>query len=342
MSSNKEELLARVIGEEKNHYRVQVGRERTAHATVSGRLQYHARSRRDFPAVGDWVVCEETGDPERLVISQIKDRKGTVERASSGATNETQIVATNVDWIFIATSANEDLNFRRLDRYVAMAWSSNAQPVILLTKGDLADDATEVAREIEERFIGVPVHILKALSDDPRPQLATYLKPGSTCVVVGSSGVGKSTLVNRLLGEELLATKAIRESDGRGRHTTTSRYLFELDGRWTIDGSVRKNIARYINHSCRPNAESDVKPRKRTVHICAIRNIPARAPQGSSPGWPSPRKASPARGPRLTRPPKGFGTEDASSSTEAHPKRTGPPPGRVRKRAGGSKNAGPS
>ncbi|MEK7356915.1 MAG: GTPase RsgA, partial [Bdellovibrionota bacterium] len=144
-------LVGRVIGEEKNLYRVQVERERVAGATISGRMSFKARSRLDYPAVGDWVECLATGDPERLVISSVVERKSLLERAEPGTRHGRQIIATNVDWIFIATSMNQDLNAGRLDRYVALAWSSGASPVIVLTKADLSSDATSVLAEIGER-----------------------------------------------------------------------------------------------------------------------------------------------------------------------------------------------
>lgn len=237
-------LVARVIGEEKGHYRVQYEIDRIAQATVAGKLNYEARTRRDYPAVGDFVVCQPTGDPLRVVISHVLERKSSLERAALGGAHDVQIIATNVDWVLIATSVNEDLNLRRLDRYVSLAWSSGSSPVILLTKSDLRDGVDELAREVEARFIGVNVHRLRVVDRDPVSELERYLRPGQTSVVVGSSGVGKSTLVNKLLGREALATKEIREDDGRGRHTTTSRYLFTVPmGGVLIDTPGMREIA---------------------------------------------------------------------------------------------------
>lgn len=229
-------LVGRVIGEEKSHYRIQYDFDRIAVGTIAGRLNFNAHSRRDFPAVGDWVVLQGTGDPTRVVISAIFERGSLLGRAAigSGAKRETQVIAANVDWVLIATSANEDFNLRRLDRYVALARSAGAKPVVLLTKSDLTEDIAKYEREVSARYPSVSVHLLRALERDPSNELASYLAEGETSVVVGSSGVGKSTLLNRLLGAELLATREIRIEDGRGRHTTSSRYLFRLPGRGVL------------------------------------------------------------------------------------------------------------
>ncbi|MES2962686.1 MAG: ribosome small subunit-dependent GTPase A, partial [Bdellovibrionota bacterium] len=170
------------------------------------------------------------------------ERKSTLARAAAGGSGEIQIIATNIDWVLIATSANDDLNLRRLDRYLSLAWSAGAKPAILVTKSDLVEDVQKIITEITDRFPGVPVHLLKATLEDPTPLLAAYFGPGLTAVVVGSSGVGKSTLINRILGSEVLVTRAIREEDGRGRHTTTSRYLFKVGEGALIDTPGMREI----------------------------------------------------------------------------------------------------
>ncbi len=138
------------------------------------------------------------------------------------------MLAANIDTVFLLTSLNEDLNLRRLERYLAMAWESGAQPVIVLTKTDLSDDVAAQMLLVEAVAYGVPVHPISSISGDGLELVQSYLTPGTTVALLGSSGVGKSTLVNTLAGEELLAVNEIRESDGEGRHTTSFRQLVVL------------------------------------------------------------------------------------------------------------------
>ena len=140
------------------------------------------------------------------------------------------MLAANVDTVFLVTSLNQDLNPRRIERYLALVRESGAHPVVLLTKADLCDDVTNMVAEIVQVAASVPVHIVSAVTGRGLDGLAAYLEPGQTSVLLGSSGVGKSTLVNRLLGEERLAVRDIRASDHRGRHATTSRQLLVLPG----------------------------------------------------------------------------------------------------------------
>ncbi len=229
---------ARVVGEERELYRVQWQREKTFWGSVTGKMQFRALGRQDFPAVGDWVLIDLPPGSDRAVIHAVCPRKTVIERRqASSSTAETQIIAANVDTVFIATSVNEDFNLRRLHRYVTVVLESKAKPVILLTKTDLqTDGGIDQRQAVENEFSGVAVHGLSMQSFEDATFFKDYLQEGKTVVVVGSSGVGKSTLVNYLIGKESLKTQQIRENDGRGRHTTTARFLFPTRfAGWIID-----------------------------------------------------------------------------------------------------------
>lgn len=220
-------MRARVINEERGLYRVQFENNKILSATVSGKMQFNASDRLDFPAVGDWVDVEISEQADRAVIHFIHPRKSVIRRKQAGASSDVQVLATNVDCIFITTSLNEDLNYRRLERYLAVAWESGAMPVILLTKADLRQSDRELAvLDVEKSFPGVNVHAISKDEFHKADFFQDYLKEGMTSVVIGSSGVGKSTLVNYLIGDQRIKTQEVREDDDKGKHTTTSRSLY--------------------------------------------------------------------------------------------------------------------
>ena len=200
-------------------------------ADVSGRLRHEAHSRRDMPAVGDWVAVKPTTIAGgRASIHAILPRRSLFSRKVAGDTTVEQIVATNVDTVFLVTALDHEFSLRRLERYLTMTWQSGASPVILLNKTDLSSTVEAQRAEVDRIASGVPVHAISARHGHGLDPLARYLAPGQTVALLGSSGVGKSTLINRLLGEERLATQEVRESDSRGRHTTTHRELVPLPG----------------------------------------------------------------------------------------------------------------
>jgi ribosome biogenesis GTPase len=218
---------ARVICEERNLYRLQLGLENVLWATVSGKLQFSASLRADYPAVGDWVMVEVPEQSDRGVIHRVCPRKSIIYRKQVGSSADMQILSSNVDYIFITTSVNDDLNYRRIERYLAVAWESGSVPVILLTKADICSDAIgSVIANVQLEFPGVQVHALSKNEFESASFLSDYLKAGKTAVFIGSSGVGKSTLVNFLIGNDEIKTQEVREADGKGRHTTTSRSLY--------------------------------------------------------------------------------------------------------------------
>jgi ribosome biogenesis GTPase len=205
-------------------------------AGISGRLRHEALGPGDLPAVGDWVAIAGGDGPESTVIHAVLPRRSSFRR-STGDENRNptlgneQVFAANVDIAFVVAGLDGDFNLRRLERYLAVAWSGGATPVILLNKADLSADLDGQQTAAAAVAPGVEVRPMSALTGDGVAALASdHLAPGRTAVVLGSSGVGKSTLVNALLGHERMRTSAVREDDSRGRHTTTHRELVRLPG----------------------------------------------------------------------------------------------------------------
>ncbi|MDQ0921266.1 ribosome small subunit-dependent GTPase A [Paenibacillus sp. V4I5] len=221
--------VGRVSLEHKHMYRVQteVGE---ALAEVSGKMRHIALRREDYPAVGDWVVLSIREEEQRATIHAVLPRKSKFSRKVAGQVTEEQIVATNVDTVFLFTALNLDFNVRRIERYLVLAWESGANPVIVLSKADLCEDPEALAAEVAAVAVGVPIHIISSAENRGLDELAAYISPGQTVALLGSSGVGKSTLVNRIYGKDILETGDIRSGDDKGKHTTTHRELITLPG----------------------------------------------------------------------------------------------------------------
>jgi ribosome biogenesis GTPase len=216
---------ARVAVEHRDAYIVYSARgERPAE--LSGRLRHAAVGRGDLPAVGDWVAVTAT-DP--AIVQAILPRRTKFSRLAANDHGQTveQVVAANVDVVFLTAGLDGDFNVRRLERYLTLGWESGASPVVVLTKLDLCDDVEVALLEVESVGMGVPVHAVSNVIGEGVDELAQYVTDGRTVAALGSSGVGKSSLVNRLAGEELMAIGDVR-ADGRGRHTTTNRQLLLL------------------------------------------------------------------------------------------------------------------
>jgi ribosome biogenesis GTPase / thiamine phosphate phosphatase len=204
--------------------------------TTSGRLKHQASSRSELPAVGDWVVVRRRADQASGDIVAVLPRRSCFSRKAAGNVTDEQVVAANVDVAFIVMGLDADFNLRRLERYLLLARESGASPVILLTKTDLAADLPARMAEVTALASGVPVHALSPRRNEGLEQVTAYLRPGRTAALLGSSGVGKSTIINRLAGDEARRTREVRGSDSRGRHTTTHRELVTLpDGGLIID-----------------------------------------------------------------------------------------------------------
>jgi ribosome biogenesis GTPase len=220
---------ARVVVEHRDSYVVQ-GPDGEHRAAVSGRFRFDAAVAADFPAVGDWVVVERHADAGDGTIHAVLPRRSAFVRRAPGRGVAEQVVAANVDLALVVSSLNRDLNPRRLERYLAVGWESGAAVAVVLSKADLCDDLEGRRRAIESGAPGVPIVFVSAIDGRGLDELRAMLEPGRTVVLIGSSGVGKSTLVNALAGESLLAVREVRLDDARGRHATTHRQLVRLPG----------------------------------------------------------------------------------------------------------------
>lgn len=182
-----------------------------------------------FPAVGDWVLMIPDEKHNSGIIRMVLSRKSKFSRKAAGSVSQEQVIAANIDFAFIVASLNADLNLSRVERYLVTAWNSGAAPVILLNKADLCPIADEKVSEIEAIAPGVAVHAVSAMNRQGLQQLDNYLTYGKTAVFIGSSGVGKSTIVNRLLGSDIIKVKEISDYKDKGHHTTTSREMYLLE-----------------------------------------------------------------------------------------------------------------
>ena len=218
---------ARVAIEFNHNYRVYVD-DGELDATAAGRLKHRAESRAEMPAVGDWVAVRKRPDEDRGAIVAVLPRRSWFSRKMAGQLTDEQIVAANVDVIFIVMGLDADFSLRRLERYLLLAHESGATPVIVVTKPDLAPDVAAQVAEVSAMAGNVPVHVVSPKHNEGIGHVAAYLTTGRTGALLGSSGVGKSTIINRLVGEDVRKTGEVRESDSRGRHTTMHRELVRL------------------------------------------------------------------------------------------------------------------
>lgn len=219
--------VGRVALEHKNTY-VLYTEQGEVWAEVTGKMQYRASGRQDFPAVGDWVVIQVRGAENRAMIHAVLPRKSKFSRKTAGTKTEEQIIATNIDTVFLISGLDGDFNLRRIERYLILVWESGANPIIILNKADLCDDVEERRKAVETIALGVPIVVLSALNNQGLDALSVYLGKGQTVALLGSSGVGKSTLTNQLVGRNVQDVQGVRQGDDRGRHTTTHRELIVL------------------------------------------------------------------------------------------------------------------
>lgn len=277
-------LPARVIAQEKGLYRVQPHPDAPLWATLAGRFRNQSVVTEDLPSVGDWVAVSLDGGSDRAMIHHVFPRQTCMMRKMAGGEYQIQIIASNINTLLIATSMNEDLNPRRLERYLTLGWDSGAVPVLLLTKADLVPEAAEVVAGVAKEIPGVDVHGVTVEDLNSISCLSKYFAPGQTAAMVGSSGVGKSTLINHLIGREVLRTQGIREDDGKGRHTTTARYLFATKwGGLIIDTPGMRELQLADNEEGLERSFSDVEELalKCRFRDCAHKTEPGCAIQGA-------------------------------------------------------------
>ncbi|WP_273852373.1 ribosome small subunit-dependent GTPase A [Guptibacillus spartinae] len=224
---NKKELLpARVRMEHRGSYVLSTGEE-TYTAELSGKFRFEAEHRDSLPAVGDWVLISP-GTDQKAMIHYLFPRKSKFSRKIAGTTTEEQIIVANVDTVFLVNALNQDFSPSRIERYLLMAWESGANPVIVLSKADLCEDIEEKVGALSSMAVGVPIHVVSSATEAGLESLFPYLTEGTTTALLGSSGAGKSTLINKLYGQDIQVVQDIREGDGKGKHTTTSRELIML------------------------------------------------------------------------------------------------------------------
>lgn len=228
--------IARVVAAHKERYIVR-NFSGSYQAEITGNLRFSTASSNDFPVVGDWVHIMPM-DEKQVIITQVFNRYSLMERQAVGKTGESQILASNIDFAFVVMAIDRDFNLNRLDRYLSMCHSGKVTPILLLSKTDLQEQLVieSLISKIKKRHSNLEIETVSNKNEDSLIQMKKRIKPAHTYCFVGSSGVGKSTIVNYLLGDEILQTSTISESTQKGRHTTTHRELFVLpDGGIVID-----------------------------------------------------------------------------------------------------------
>lgn len=258
-------IPARVTEVHREMYKV-ISEKGESNARIKGSFYNITGTAEDFPAVGDYVMLQynEQGDSRIVKVFHRKSKFSRPDYSGHNAgyvkTILEQVVAANFDYVFILASLNCDFNVNRIMRYITVAWESGGIPIVLLTKADLVEDYTKQLKEVQNQAIGVDIHVISAVNGEGLNGLISYLEPGKTIVFLGSSGVGKSTLVNALAGEELMNVSDIREDDSKGRHTTTHRQLIMLQsGVMIIDTPGMRELGMWEVERGLGDAFSDVE-----------------------------------------------------------------------------------
>ncbi len=217
----------RIINEQKERYIVftEYGEFQ---GEISGRLLYSTGSNSDFPKVGDWVAVSIFKEESKVIIHEVLERRNKFSRQAAGQKIDEQVLASNIDAVFIVQSLDQNFNIKRMERYISMIYEMKAEPVILLNKSDLIGNPQEKLEEVRKIFPGIISFSLSSFYNVGIEQVMEFIQPSSTYMLIGSSGVGKSTIINRLAGEDILRTNEVREKDSKGKHTTTSRQMIVL------------------------------------------------------------------------------------------------------------------
>ena len=217
---------ARVSRQDINQYHL-LSEQGALTGTLPGRFRNQSYSKADLPAVGDWVLVSKADGAKQgqVQIERLLDRKSKFSRKEAGDVNDEQVIAANIDTVLLVNGLDDDFNPNRIERYLLMSWDSGALPVILLNKADLHSDVDDYVEQLKTIAKGVPIHVISAKDELGIDPVKAYLIPGQTCTLLGSSGAGKSTIINALLGYERFETGKVRETDSKGRHTTTFREL---------------------------------------------------------------------------------------------------------------------
>ena len=239
-------------------------------AQVTGKMRHRSTERADLPTVGDWVIVSIRSEENRATIQEILPRKSKFSRKTAGGLTQEQIIATNVDTVFIVSGLDLDFNLRRIERYLLLVWDSGANPVIILNKADLCNEVERRRDEVEAVALGVPIVVLSAIENQGLDALIPYLGIGQTVALIGSSGVGKSTLTNQLSGQVIQEVQSVRKGDHRGRHTTTKRELIILpNGGLLMDTPGMREIQLWMGSEGLQETFGDVKT---LAQLCQFRN----------------------------------------------------------------------
>lgn len=242
-------------------------------AEVAGKFRHQAENPQDFPAVGDWVVIRARAAERQATIHYVLPRQSKFSRQAVGGKTEEQVVAANVNTVFLVSGLDGNFSLRRIERYLLMAWDSGANPVVVLNKADLCQDVGRCVAAVESIALAVPIVVLSAIDPAGRGQaegrrgeqlgieaLRLYLKEGQTIALLGSSGVGKSTITNQLMGQETQAVRSVRQADSKGRHTTTHRELLQLpQGGLIIDTPGMREIQVWAEEDSLQETFADVE-----------------------------------------------------------------------------------
>lgn len=221
---NKHFYIGRICSEHKNSYKLLCAKGELT-AVISGKFRNECNINKNYPAVGDWVAFDLIENENKAIIQDVLPRKSRFCRKAAGQKTEEQVIAANIDTAFIVCALNYDFNLRRIERYLSLTWQSGITPVIVLAKPDLCQDLDKKLLEVESIAFGVDIHVVNNLSKDGIKQLEPYCKEGQTIILLGSSGVGKSSLINNLLHEDRMQIKDLRKNIDKGQHTTTHRQM---------------------------------------------------------------------------------------------------------------------